>query len=118
MRALIVTSLLASGLTLTVGCKSDVTFQGIENVKVRHIGPNGLTEKEFTDREKEELKKCLYTSRQVQEKETLRELLPTTYLIEVSDNLGDRSFELYTAKNLTGNKGQYFVNDCIHGLIQ
>jgi predicted ATPase len=99
-------------------CTSKATFQGISSVKVRHIGEGGLKDKVFKEAAMEELIACLYTTTEVTEEETKRELLQTTYLIEISDNLGDRSFELYTDENIKGNKGKYYVNTCIHELIK
>ena len=57
------------------------------------------------------------TSSQIDEDEG-KELLQSTYLIQVKDSAGERSFELYTASNLKGNKGKYYSNDCIYALVQ
>ncbi len=62
--------------------------------------------------------KCLKTTTEISEGQTMRELLTTTYLLEISDNRGDRSFELYTRHNMKGNKGKYYVNKCAYDLIQ
>ncbi len=118
MRAPMMLFLLAGSLLTLGACAKEGPFNKIRSVKVRHIGSNGLQDKVFTDEEMRQLVQCLYTSREVEEAQTLRELLQTTYLIEVSDALGDRSFELYTAENLKGNKGKYYVNTCIHKIIE
>lgn len=109
----------ASGLLLgATACSNAAPFNGISSVTVRHIGEGGLKNKEFTAAEMQQLVGCLYTTVEIEEAMTKQELLQTTYLIEISDGLGDRSFELYTDENMKGNKGKYYVNRCMHDLIK
>lgn len=117
MRVLTTISLLAGALVALTACADNAPFQGISAVKVRHHGAAGLNEKALDDRAQKALIECLYRSVEVTEEQTLRDLLQTTYLIEVSDAHGDRSFELYTRQNLKGNKGKYYVNDCVYGIV-
>lgn len=117
MRVLSTISLLAAGLAVLTACGEPPPFAGITSVKVRHIGESGLKETVFEGKKQQAIQACLYSSVEVPEEATLRDLLQTTYLIEVSDSNGDRSFELYTQKNLKGNKGRYYVNDCIYKMI-
>ena len=118
MRVLTSISLLAGTLLVASACAPAGPFQGISAVKVRHITESGLKDKVFKEAEQQNLIGYLYQSTEVPEEQTLRELLQTTYLIEVSDAVGDRSFELYTTQNLKGNKGKYYVNTCIHDIIR
>jgi hypothetical protein len=46
------------------------------------------------------------------------ELLGSIFILEVKDRLGDRMFELYSARHMKGNKGKYYRNDCIYELLQ
>ncbi len=92
-------------------------FKDVTKVSVRHIASRGLTERDFSARELDSVSKCLYQTETIDASEAQQELLPTTYLVEVTDKGGMRSFELYTKTNLKGNKGQYYRNNCIHGLI-
>ena len=118
MRVLTSISMLAGALLLSTACSPGAPFTNIKTVTVRHIGKGGLQSKIFSPPKMQELVQCLYTTTEITEEQTKEELLQTTYLIEVTDNLGDRSFELYTTENLKGNKGKYYVNHCIHKLIQ
>ena len=116
MRLLSFAALLVGHVAL-VGCGSDQVFTSINSVKVQRIGPNGLEEKFFEGQDAVKLKNCLYKSAEIPEDEG-KELLQATFLIQVKDNAGERSFELYTASNLKGNKGKYYSNDCIYALVQ
>lgn len=118
MRVLSPIILLAGVLITSSACSNGAPFNKISSVKVRHIGAGGLKDKVFEGKTAESLVKCLYKTTETVEENTKQELLQTTYLIEISDNLGDRSFELYTMENLKGNKGKYYVNRCLYGLIQ
>ena len=116
-RSLAILTLAAGGLAGLMACDSGPTFNGIQQVKVRHIGTGGLVEKTLTQDEEKRLKKCLYNTREISESQALRDLLQTTYLLEISDSKGDRSFELYTMENLKGNKGKYYNNRCVYAII-
>lgn len=116
MRPLSFVALLAV-FTVQFGCGNDEVFNGINSVKVQQIGPNGLEQKFFEGPEEVKLKNCLNTSSEIDEDEG-KELLQSTYLIQVKDSSGERSFELYTASNLKGNKGKYYKNDCIYALVR
>lgn len=114
-----VAGLIVGTLALT-GCMSGPVFNGITKVQVRHIGSSeGLTETEFDAKTQKKLIECLANgTREVTEVETARELLQTTYLLVITDRAGDRNFELYTARNLKGNKGKYYANTCIFPIIR
>ncbi|MFT4624833.1 MAG: hypothetical protein ACI8PZ_003496 [Myxococcota bacterium] len=103
---------------LTTACSGEgPVFRNVTKTNVKHVGSRGLTERTFTAREGTTVAECLYTTKGIAADQASDELLPTTYLVEVHDNQGVRSFELYTATNLKGNKGKYFVNNCLHDLI-
>lgn len=109
---------LVATMAFLVGCSGGgPTFKEVTKVSVRHIASRGLTERDFSARELDSVSKCLYKTETIDASEAEQALLPTTYLIEVTDKGGMRSFELYTKTNLKGNKGQYYQNSCIHGLI-
>ncbi|MEZ4321285.1 MAG: hypothetical protein R3F61_27665 [Myxococcota bacterium] len=110
-----------ASLTLVMGaltaCESGPVFNRVTSVKVRHIGTSGLTETYLAPQQEKQMIKCLNETREIQENQALRDLLQTTYLLEIDDARGDRSFELYTTQNLKGNKGKYYVNRCVYRLI-
>lgn len=119
MRAIATLSVLFVALGALTACQSGPVFRGITKVKVQHIGSTqGLTTTPLDSVREKDLIKCLYQTREVTEDQTLRDLLQTTYLLVISDAQGDRNFELYTAQNLKGNKGKYYVNSCVHPLIR
>lgn len=118
MRALSSILVLSGALVALTACAPSGPFDGIRSVQVRHIGSGGLQDKKFPPNEMQKLVNCLYQTVEVAEEQTDRELLQTTFLVVVSDKLGDRSFELYTERNLKGNKGKYYTNTCIHSLIK
>lgn len=119
MRLTATLTLLSALFATLVACGSGPVFNGISTVKVRHIGMSaGLSETKLDAKKQAELINCLYNTTEVEEADTLRELLQTTYLLEISDGQGDRSFELYTQQNLKGNKGKYYVNTCVYPLIR
>jgi hypothetical protein len=114
---LLVLSALLGSLS-ACGFQAGPVFRNIQNVKIRHIGPSGLTDTELDALKQKEMIKCLYQTTEVEEEETLRDLLQTTFLLVISDAAGDRNFELYTQQNLKGNKGKYYVNRCVHPIIR
>ena len=62
--------------------------------------------------------RCLENNTRRLEKADLeKELLPSTYLIELHNGSGRNSIELISRNNLADNRGYYF-NDCIHALIE
>lgn len=99
-------------------CTTAPPFNGIASVKIRHIGPAGLTETTLNKLKERELMDCLYKTAEIKENQAKVDLLQTTYLLEVRDNLGDRSFEIYTTENMKGNKGKYFINRCVYPIIR
>ena len=99
------------------GCAENPVFNKIREVEVRQIGPEGLVEKTFEGPEADRIRQCLYKSKEIDGDEG-KQLLQSTYLLQVKDNYGERSFELYTESNMKGNKGKYYTNDCIYGLVR
>lgn len=107
-------SLLLAG---TLGCGEQKTFNGISDVQVRQISAEGLQERTFEGEELNRLKNCLYKSQEIAKDEG-KQLLQSTYLIQVIDRNGERSFELYTESNMKGNKGKYYRNNCVYELVR
>ncbi len=92
-------------LAATFGCNGGdaAVFSSVNEISVRHISASGLTQTTLTGSDRSEAIRCLYTTSEVASDQG-RELLQSTYLIEVSDSHGDRSFELYTAA-MSGTRG-------------
>lgn len=112
------TVLLTLGLLLT-GCQQGPTFLNIESVKVQRVGSDGLHGVELSITEQRKLVECLYGTREVNPANAEDEiLLQDVYLVEIKDKAGIRSFELYTANHLKGNKGKYYRNGCLYPLIK
>jgi len=105
---------------LTACATAGPTFMNVEEITVQQISPDGL--KKFQITKKKDLKEaagCLYTTATVTEEHSQsRNLLQTTFLIDVKDTSGIRSFELFTDQHLKGNKGNYYHNTCIYKIIQ
>ena len=104
---------------LMLGCSANEAFSGIQSVKIRHNGSRGLETATMTSRQHDQLVQCLYQTMPLEDDSTAElELLPSTYLVQVKDNKGDRLFELYTKSNLKGNRGKYYQNLCLHPLVK
>ncbi len=109
---------LATALSLLTGCGESATYQGISGVTIHHQTSGGTSKQELSGDDLAEAMACLYTTRAIEQEEASSDLLATIYLIEVKDRLGDRMFELYTNRNLKGNKGKYYENRCIYKFIK
>ena len=116
MRELIALVGLTGALFVLPACQDGAVFDRISSVRVRHIGPKGLMNKKLSEDKQRQLVNCLYTSKEIQEDKD-QPLLQTTYLLEINDHFGDRSFELYTRQNLKGNRGRYYLNTCVYPII-
>jgi len=117
MRSLALIATVTLALGTLAACATGPIFKNITSVKIRHIGSDGLTETFLEERQQRAVIKCLNNTAEITESKALRDLLQTTYLVEIVDKTGDRSFELYTRQNLKGNKGKYYVNRCLYKLI-
>lgn len=113
------TAALTLGLLLALtACSAGPTFVNIESVKIQRVGSGGLHSVELGLTETRDAVACLYETREVNAEAAQADmLLQDVYLIEVKDNAGVRSFELYTGRHLKGNKGKYYQNGCIHQII-
>jgi hypothetical protein len=103
---------------LFFGCSTGPVFTEVTEMNVRHISSNGLVERSFSARDLTKISECLYQTNEIGVEKASPKILPTTYLIEVKDKAGVRSFELYTQTNLKGNKGQYYENNCLFQFIR
>lgn len=102
-------------LLMAIGCIEGPPFTEIQDISIRHIGANGLVKRDLDAKELSRAQACLIQkTREIKPEAALQELLPTTYLIEVTEKTEIRSFELYTQQNLKGNKGRYYHNPCIY----
>lgn len=93
-------------------------FAGITKVKAKQVTVDGTKTVDFGDVIIRKVANCLYQSVEVSSGDAAENLLPEVYLVDVTDNAGTRTFELYTRENLKGNKGKYYRNRCLYGLIQ
>lgn len=103
---------------LLAACSSGPTFSNIQSVKVTRVGGDGLQTVELDATHMRRALDCLYTTVEVGSNDadgTM--LLQDVYLLEVQDAAGIRSFELYTARHLKGNKGKYYRNGCLYDII-
>ena len=105
--------------TVLVGCNKPPVYQNITSVTVHtQTGMSGVTKNELAGEELQEAVECLYQTEEIREQDSSAELLQAIILLQVTDRLGNRMFELYTNKNFKGNKGKYYRNNCIYGLIR
>jgi hypothetical protein len=93
-------------------------FNGIQKVVVSKVGSAGLTRKEVGPDLMPRVNKCLTNgTTEIPADKASTDLLASTFVVEVSDTKGTYSFELYTQKNLKGNRGKYYENLCLYDLI-
>jgi len=106
--------------TALIGCVPEgPPFTNVQAITIQQISPNGLTKRDVeSPKLLREMSSCLYTTQKVNEEHSQkRNLLQTTYLVDIKDNSGIRSFELFTDQHLKGNKGNYYFNKCFYTLI-
>lgn len=105
-------------IVLSLTMDEEPVFKKIDDVSVHYLSNKGLTQKMLSAVQKASIIDCLLTNTQSLEKAQLeKELLPSTYLLEVRNGDGSNSLELISRNNLTDNRG-YYYNECIHSLIQ
>jgi hypothetical protein len=107
-------------LVALLGCGEEAPlFNGIYSVTVQKVGSRGLQKRVLGEQELPSVAECLAGgTTEIAAEAVLTDLLPSTYLIEISDASGARSFELYTQQNLKGNHGKYYANGCLLPQIQ
>lgn len=104
---------------LLTACTSGPTFSNIQSVKVTRVGSGGLQTIELDATHMRRAIDCLYATQEVRaDASDGTMLLQDVYLLEIQDAAGIRSFELYTARHLKGNKGKYYANNCLYDLIR
>jgi len=114
-----VRSLMLGALVLA-GCGNaePPLFEGVTKVVILPVGSGGLMRKEVSSADLPKVTSCLYRgTTEIAAEKASEELLAVVFLIEINDKRGARSFELYTDKNLKGNRGKYYENKCIYELI-
>jgi len=105
------------GITVS-GCTSAPVFNGIAEVIVHKQTAAGTHKEKLEGDRLARARSCLYSTVEVRAAESKQELLQEILILQVKDRVGDRMFELFTAENLKGNKGQYFKNTCIYKIIR
>jgi len=111
-------STLFVALTLLFGCTEAPVYQNITGVTIHTQTAAGTSRKALEGKKLKAAVNCLYSTQNIQESEASDELLGSIYILEVKDQFGDRMFELYTNENLKGNKGRFYRNSCIYGVLE
>ena len=108
----------AMGLFIAA-CGSDRRFQSIDGVKVYYLSETGgLAHRKLTQSKVRELKICLLkNTKKITEDQREIELLPSSFLIEVTNGQGTVSMELLSRNNLTDRLGVY-ENKCVWDLVR
>lgn len=105
-------------LTLLFGCTEAPVYKGITGVTIHTQTAAGTARKPLDGKRLKQAVACLYNTQNIQEGEASEDLLGSIYILEVRDDFGDRMFELFTNENLKGNKGRYYRNTCIYGVLE
>ena len=99
-------------------CWAGAVFSSIESTKVHYLSTQGLVERKMTLSRQRDVITCLTGQTfRILEEQREEELLPTSYLIEVVERSGSRSFELLSRNNLADKSG-YYENRCIYELVR
>ena len=110
--------LLVSLVTTLWGCTPPPVYNGITEVIVHTQTAGGTNKEELAGDKLARAKRCLYGTEEIDQVQSKQELLQAVILMQVKDRLGDRMFEFYTTENFKGNKGKYYRNNCIYGIIR
>lgn len=100
------------------GCASPPVFTQISEIVVQTQGPSGISRQPLTGEKLERAKNCLYDTEEIRAEATKAEPLQEILLLQVKDRHADRVFEFVTDENLKGNKGKYYRNRCVFGIIK
>jgi len=105
-------------LTFLLGCAEAPVYQNITGVTIHTQTASGTSRKPVEGKKLVEAARCLYTTENIDQSQASDELLGSIYILEVKDQFGDRMFEMFTSENLKGNKGRYYRNTCIYGVLE
>lgn len=111
-------STLFVALTLLFGCTEAPVYQNITGVTIHTQDSAGTSRKSLEGKQLKAAVACLYDTQNIEPEQASEQLLGSIYIIEVKDQFGDRMFELFTNENLKGNKGRYYQNKCIYGVLE
>ena len=111
-------SALFVAVTMLLGCAEAPVYKNITGVTVHTQTASGTSRKALEGKQLQDAIDCLYKTTNIEEGQASEELLGSIYILEVRDAFGDRMFELYTDRNLKGNKGRYYENRCIYGVLE
>jgi hypothetical protein len=103
---------------LWTGCTSPPVFTQITEVVVKTQGPGGTSSEPLTGERLDRARHCLYATEEIKKEDSKKEPLQEILLLQVKDRFADRVFEFYTNENLKGNKGKYYRNRCMFGIIK
>ncbi len=103
---------------LAVGCGTaqGPLFTDISNVNITKVSSAGTALRSLNGGEVGPFAGCLGATSEIAAEQAEQELLVSTYLVEVTDASGKRSFELYTAHTMKGS-GKYYSNPCVYEQI-
>lgn len=97
---------------------SGPVFQDITEVRVRYQDADGLVERVLTAAQLDKAKRCLDKIARSDAASADAAALPSSWLIEVTDGRGLRSFEMYTEHDLKGRDENFYRSDCMYELVQ
>jgi hypothetical protein len=103
---------------LWTGCASPPVFTQITEVVIKTQGPSGVSYQPLTGEKLDRARGCLYHTEEIKKEDSKKEPLQEILLLQVKDRYADRVFEFYTDENLKGNKGKYYRNRCVFGIIK
>jgi hypothetical protein len=108
----------AALFTATAACTTAPRFSEIEKVEVYYLSESGgLTIQRLTKSKERDLKRCLISeTKPITAENREMDLLPTSYLIQVTDAKETVSMELLSESNLTDRKG-FYENPCVYKLV-
>jgi hypothetical protein len=102
-----------------IGCwSSGPVFEEITEVRVRYQDDGGLVERVLTEAQLAKAKSCLGRIQRSTVESADQESLDSTWLLEVTDARGLRSFEMYTEHDLKGRDENYYRSDCLYKLAK
>jgi hypothetical protein len=109
---------LVSLLTSLWGCTPPPVYNQITKIIIHTQTAGGTNKKELTGDALDRAAKCMYQTEEIGQAASNPDLLQAVILLQVEDRNGDRMFEFYTNENFKGNKGKYYRNNCIYGIIR
>lgn len=102
---------------LQTGCSTPPLFNQISSITVHNQTARGTHRQAIEGEDLASAAACLGQSQELESDPGAGDLLRSVILLEIEDRNGHRMFELYSSKNMKGNGGSYYFNDCIHAIV-